>query len=274
MTIKDHLLYDDNGRQVPYSATPNKGVALTAQYLVMHYTAATTAKSSVNWFMNKDAKASAHLLIDRDGSITQFAPFNVVTWHAGVSQWNGINGLNQASIGIEIVNGGRLQHSGSAWICPTDRRVVADDDVVYATHKNETQPANWHDYSPEQIEASIKVAALLVKTYGLKDVVGHDDISPLRKSDPGPAYPLAAVRAKAMGRKDVTIDMYTTTTAVNIRSGAGTQFATITKAAVPKDVKVQVLKREGNWSFVEVMQTIEGVNDLEGWMASKYLNKV
>lgn len=273
MTIKDHLLYDDNGKQVTFNNTPNKAGKYIPQYLIMHYTAATTAQSSINWFMNKDAKASAHLLIDKDGKVTQFAPFNIVTWHAGVSQWNGINGLNQHSIGIEIVNGGRLQKSGSSWICPTDRKVVPEDDVVNAKHKNDTQPDNWHDYTPEQIEACIKISTLLVKTYGLKDILGHEDISPIRKSDPGPAFPLASVRAKAMGRKDLNIDLYLTTTEVNIRSGAGTEFGTITKAPVPKNVKVQVLKRDGNWSFVEAMQTVEGINDLEGWISSKYLSK-
>lgn len=114
---------------------------------------------------------------------------------------------------------------------------------------------------------------MLVKTYGLKDILGHEDISPIRKSDPGPAFPLASVRAKAMGRKDLNIDLYLTTTEVNIRSGAGTEFGTITKAPVPKNVKVQVLKRDGNWSFVEVMQTVESINDLEGWISSKYLSK-
>jgi N-acetylmuramoyl-L-alanine amidase len=273
MNIKNHLLYDDNGKQVPFYNTPNKGRKYTPQYLVMHFTAATTAKSSINWFLNKDAKASAHLLIDSDGSISQFAPFDVITWHAGKSQWNGLDGLNQYSIGIEIVNGGRLRKSGNSWICPVDMKVVPEDDIVQAKHKNEAQPDHWHEYTPEQIEAAIQISTLLVKIYGLKDVIGHDDISPLRKSDPGPAFPLSSVRARAMGRKDESIDNYITSTEVNIRSGAGTSFNTLTKSALPKNTKVQVLKREGNWSFVEVQQTIESMNDLEGWIFSKYLLK-
>lgn len=273
MTIKDNLLYDDNGKQVPFSNTPNKAGKFTPQYLVMHYTAATTASSSISWFMNKAANASAHLLIDRDGSITQFAPFNVVTWHAGVSQWNGLSGLNQYAIGIEMVNGGRLLKSGASWICATDRRVVPEDDVVRATHKNETTPDNWHDYTPEQVNAAIAIATLLVKTYGLKDVLGHEDIAPHRKSDPGPAFPLSSIKAKAMGRKDDSIETYITTTDVNIRVGPGTQFEKLTQSAIPKNVKVMVLKREANWSFVEVLQPVENINDLEGWISSKYLSK-
>src|SRR3954462_1180108 len=103
MTIKSHLLYNADGEQVSFVPTPNRAGKYTPQYLVMHYTAATSPNGSISWFQNPTAKASAHLLIDRDGHITQFAPFNIITWHAGVSQWNGINGLNSCSIGIELV---------------------------------------------------------------------------------------------------------------------------------------------------------------------------
>jgi N-acetylmuramoyl-L-alanine amidase len=78
----------------------------------MHYTAATTAASATDWFLRPIAQASAHLLIDKDGAITQFAPFNIITWHAGTSIWHGLIGMNKYSIGIELVNAGRLSKSG------------------------------------------------------------------------------------------------------------------------------------------------------------------
>lgn len=112
MKILNHLLFDAQGKQVSFKATPNKGVRYIPQYLVIHYTAATTAESAISWFMMPIAQASAHLLIGRDGTITQFAPFNVVAWHAGTSIWNGIVGLNKHSIGIELVNAGRLAKAG------------------------------------------------------------------------------------------------------------------------------------------------------------------
>ena len=79
MKIKNLLLYHDDGRPITYKATPNRGGKYTPQYLVIHYTAATTDASCISWFGNLVAQASAHLLIGRDGDITQFAPFNVVT---------------------------------------------------------------------------------------------------------------------------------------------------------------------------------------------------
>ena len=270
MQIKNHLLYNDNGKQVTYKETPNKGGKYTPQYLVMHYTAATTAASAINWFLNPIAQASAHLVIAPDGAVTQFAPFNVVTWHAGKSQWNGLSGLNQYAIGIELVNAGRLLRSGDKWTCPVDRCTVPGEDVLIATHKNETKEAAWHEYTSSQLEVSVEIAALLVKTYGLKDVLGHDDISPIRKSDPGPAFPMGSFRSRAMGRRDDSIDEYVTSTSLNIRSGPGTAFATLSDP-LPKGTPVLVLKTEGTWSFVEVQKTVKGIMDLEGWVSTKFL---
>lgn len=271
MEIKNHLLYA-NGKQVTFKATPNKGGKYNPQFLIMHYTAATTAASAINWFLNPIAQASAHLVIGPDGAITQFAPFNIVTWHAGKSQWNGLSGLNQYSIGIELVNAGRLMRSGNKWTCPVDRCQVPDDDVLMAVHKNETKEAAWHEYSSKQLEVAVEVAALLVREYKLKDVLGHEDISPIRKSDPGPAFPMGSFRSKAMGRKDDTMDEYITSGLLNIRSGPGTAFGTLSDP-LPKGTPVLILKTEGTWSFVEVQKPVKGIMDLEGWVSTKFLVK-
>jgi N-acetylmuramoyl-L-alanine amidase len=270
MKIVNNLLFDDQNNQVDFRPTPNKSGKYVPQFLVIHYTAATQAKGSISWFLNKAANASAHLLIDRDGTITQFAPFDTICWHAGESRWNGLNGLNKYSIGIELVNGGRLKKSGHTWICPVDKKSVSENDVIISTHKNESAANGWQVYTQHQLDAAIAVSNLLVKTYNLKDVIGHDDISPFRKSDPGPAFPMAGFKSRAMGRKDNVTVTYVTNTEVNIRAGAGTSFPTLTDA-LPKNTSVQVLKREGNWSFVEVVDTVHGLNDLEGWVFTKYL---
>ncbi|RYF99547.1 MAG: N-acetylmuramoyl-L-alanine amidase, partial [Chitinophagaceae bacterium] len=202
MKVVNHLLFDNSNKQVDFKPTPNKGGTYTPQYLVMHYTASTSEKGSINWFLNKEAQASAHLLIDTDGSITQFAPFNIVTWHAGISEWNGLSGLNKFSIGIELVNAGRLVQSGTSWISPLEKKPIPDSEVIIATHRNETSSNSWHMYSEQQLLVAAEIAALLVKTYALKDVVGHDEIAPHRKSDPGPAFPMGSFRSRALGRKE------------------------------------------------------------------------
>jgi N-acetylmuramoyl-L-alanine amidase len=270
MKITNHLLFDNMNRQVDFKLTPNKGGKITPEYLIIHYTAATQEKGSISWFLNREAKASAHLLIDRDGSITQFAPFNVMTWHAGQSEWNGLNGLNKFSVGIELVNGGRLVRSGAAWICAVDKKAVIDSDVVLATHKNDPTESAWHAYTALQIQVAAEVSAALVKTYSLRDVLGHEDIAPHRKSDPGPAFPMGSFRSKVMGRKDDALKAHITRVAVNIRAGAGSQFVPVSDV-LPGNTRVRVLKRSGNWSFVEVLETVHGLNDLEGWIMSKFL---
>ncbi len=113
---------------------------------------------------------------------------------------------------------------------------------------------------------------MLVKAYNLKDVLGHEDISPIRKSDPGPAFSMSSFRSKAMGRRDDTMDEYVTSATLNIRSGAGSSFPTLT-SALPAGTPVLVLKTEGTWSFVEVQETINDIMDLEGWVSSKFLVK-
>jgi len=270
MQIKNHLLIKDDGNPVSFKATPNKGGRLVPQYLVMHYTAATTANSAISWFQSSNAQASAHLLIDRDGSITQFAPFNIVTWHAGKSQWKGLTGLNQFSIGIELVNGGRLAKSGSKWICPVDHKTIPADEVIIARHKNDNFESGWQEYTEKQLEAAMQIGALLVKTYALKDVVGHEDIAPIRKSDPGPAFPMSSYRSKVMGRKGTDLEEVKNSVELNIRAGAGSNFQTLTQA-LPVGTNMLILRSEGTWSFVEVLNPVHGIMDLEGWVSTKYL---
>lgn len=273
MKITRNLLYNNDGKPVSFVSTPNKrGLFLKGdpRFLIMHYTAATTERSSISWFANKAANAAAHLLIDRDGSITQFAKFNEIVWHAGESQWGNLSGMNKYSIGIELGNGGRLLKTGSHYTCAVDKKIIPDNEVVFATHKNESTESAWHNYTDTQMQVATEVGMLLVKTYALTDVLGHEDISPYRKSDPGPAFAMSSFRSKIYGRKPNILNVKTTTTEVNIRSGAGTAFAAIT-SPLPKNTKVHVLKTEGTWSFVEVIQKVHGLNDLEGWVASKYL---
>jgi len=237
----------------------------------MHYTAGGSAESAVNWLCNPAAQASAHLVIGRDGSITQLIEFNKYGWHAGVSRWQGREGLNRYSIGIELDNAGKLTRQGGGWAAWFGT-VYDDSQVLQATHPKETGPAGWHIYTPEQIEVAAQVASVLVQTYQLLDVIGHEDIN-LQKVDPGPAFPMASFRARAMGRRDDQVTLFKATAALNIRSGPGTQYDPIRGSPLPVDTPVEILKTQGNWSFVAVKATIKKLNDLEGWVYNSYLIK-
>ena len=274
MKIQNHRLIADDGTPIRYVETPNKGGLMTPEFLIMHYTAGSSAEGSVSWMCNPAAKAAAQLVIGRDGSLTQLAPFNRVTWHAGKSEWEGRSGLNGFSIGIELDNAGKLERVGSRWISAVSKRAYADDDVLVANHKHDrpgTPPIGWHEYSEVQLEVAAQVGLLLMEKYSLKDVLGHEDIAPGRKSDPGPAFPMGSFRARLIGRADDEVEHYITTSALNVRTGPGTEFAALPGSPLPSGTRVALLEQQGLWWRVDVLDTVSGVMDLVGWCHSRYL---
>ena len=271
MKVKNHRLYNDDSSPVPYVRSPNyHGNIANHEYLVMHFTAGRDARSSINWLTDARARASAHLVIGRDGTITQLVPFDKKAWHAGISAWGDRVGLNAYSIGIELDNAGKLRRRGEIWETWFGRP-VPDDEVIVATHKNESEPAGWHAYTESQLATAMEAALTLVGKYRLLDVVGHDDIAPGRKTDPGPAFPMESFRAHVMGRSGNEEGAYQTTTRLNIRSGPGTEYATLPGSPLPTGTRVLVQRHLGNWRFVDVLDPIEGAEDIEGWVHGRYL---
>lgn len=272
MKIVRHRLHTDSGEPVPFVRTPNASGELDPKYLVVHFTAGRSAAESVNWLTNPAAKASAHLVIGRDGQITQLVPFNRVAWHAGPSRWEGISGLNRHSIGIELDNAGRLRRQGQQW-CAWFGTPYPDDEVIEAVHKHESASCGWHAYTPEQLDATLNAALCISQKYKLHDVVGHDDIAPGRKCDPGPAFPLANFRSRLRGRSEDQPILFETTTALNIRAGAGTQHEPFDVSPLPPRTPLEVLRAEGTWRFVNVVEGIGGVHDIQGWVHGGYLRR-
>lgn len=200
MRIEKHFLVADNNEQVIFEKSPNQSSPMSPIYLIMHYTAGPTLDGAVEWFKKAEAKASAHLVIGRDGEIVQMVPFNKKAWHAGKSVWGNLDGMNQYSIGIELVNAGKLRHRSDLKWVNWANNVIPDDQVTEAIHKSEATTAGWHEYTETQIKAAIKVASLLNATYQFTDVLGHEDISPGRKVDPGPLFPMNSFRSIVLGR--------------------------------------------------------------------------
>lgn len=275
MKISNHRLQHDDGSPVPFVQTRNQGGALTPQFLVMHYTAGRSAQESINWFKNPNARASAHLVIGRDGAITQVVPFNRVAWHAGQSRWLNLQGLNNHSIGIELDNAGLLSPAGDRFRAWFGEHYDAAD-VLMAAHKNDpgARQQPWHRFTPRQLDVAAEVGALLVRHYGLKDVLGHEDISPGRKTDPGPAFPMDSFRSRVMGRDEDAPTLYRVTVELNIRTGPGTNFGKLDGSPLPKGTEVEIVETHGDWSFVDVTEPLAGEADLQGWVFSRYLTRV
>lgn len=246
------------GEQVEFIETPNKSTGtIVPRYAVEHFTGDNNPASTKGWFKDPDAKASAHLLIDREGKVTQFVKFTQRAWHAGESFWDGIKGLNSFSIGIELTNIGTVTKQGDKFVA--GKHVFTEDQVIKATHKNETKERYWLKYTDSQLKECKEITDLLVAYYELEDVLGHDDIAPKRKNDPGPAFPMERFKPKGE-----IIKMYKLTANVNFRVGPGTGYKSIN--VIPANRIVNEVLRQGDWSRVRYSGVL-------GWVNNKYLIK-
>ncbi len=278
MKLINHRLYHDDDEPYPYRETPNRGGIFTPLFLVVHYTAGATAEQAVTWLTQTRAQASAHAVIGRDGSITQLAPFNIITWHAGVSNWKGYKGMNKYAIGLELDNPGPLSHAANGeWVSWFGSRHDPSE-VIEAKHKNRTEMQGWLLYSQAQMEATMELSELLVEAYGLEDVIGHDDIAPTRKTDPGPAFPMNSFRSRLFGRSGASSaadeKVFETTASLNIRTGPGSQYPSLPGSPLPRGTRLDVLDENGSWLHVDVLDAVNGVIDLEGWVHGSYVRPV
>ena len=145
-----------------YTQTPSPNFnerKTVLRYIVLHYTGMENGEMALERMCDPSAQVSTHYMIEEDGRVFQLVDEDKRAWHAGVSCWQGERDMNSASIGIEIVNGG-------------------------------------HDFGlPEfpavQIEAVIELVKSVMERHGIKakDVIGHSDIAPGRKQDPGEKFP-------------------------------------------------------------------------------------
>lgn len=168
----------------------------TRRLLVMHHTAGASGVSSIE-FMRAQG-LSAHIVIERTGEIIQCRPFNLTCDHAGrpgKSRWRNpkdlrtlYDGLNSCSIGVELANAG-----------PESVKWATEQPgfrTLSAKHRNGGIVQKWEIFQPAQLEACEAVSIAVVQRYNLDDLVGHEDVAPERKVDPGPAFPMLELRRK------------------------------------------------------------------------------
>jgi N-acetylmuramoyl-L-alanine amidase len=186
LQIANHKLTD-----VKFIPSPNTGGNITPDAIIIHYTAGASASSSIKSLCNPSSKASAHIVVAKDGTITQLVPFNVKAWHAGKSEYNGRKNYNDFSIGIEIDNAGQLKLSNgkyTSWF-----NTEYDEADVY-THTEGNKQTYWHKYTIEQVEAIKNVCRALMNEYCINELLGHNEIAPTRKIDPGKAFDMYWLR--------------------------------------------------------------------------------
>jgi len=146
------------------------------RFIVLHYTVSASSRALS---LLSQGEVSSHYLVtdDEPPRVYRLVDESRAAWHAGQSEWRGYTWLNSSSIGIEIVNRGPV---GTA----------ADG-----------APA-WQPYRPSQIEAVKALVRDIAGRHGIapENIVGHSDIAPLRKQDPGPLFPWRELSREGLGR--------------------------------------------------------------------------
>ena len=139
------------------------------RFIVFHYTGMKKESQAISRLTNIQSEVSCHYLIKKNGEIVKIVPDLYIAWHAGKSSWGRSKSLNQNSIGIEITN------PGHAFI--------------------------YKKFSKKQISSLLKISKFLIKKYKIShnNILGHSDIAPERKKDPGEKFPWEYLSKKKVG---------------------------------------------------------------------------
>lgn len=273
MKINDHCIDTGLAEFIESNKTSGLFSEGLPDTLILHYTAGGNANSAIDTFTRSPIKASAHLVVDRDGTVTQLVPFDTIAWHAGKSAHEDRTDLNKYSIGVEMVNAGRLQKNGADYVSWFGK-TYPESEVVRAVHRNETTPGYWHRYTEEQIGVVFELCTDLMVAYNIKYILGHEEISPGHKTDPGPAFPLDKIRDRLIygDRSNIQEDPVSepapgvvTASLLNVRSGPSVQNPTIANP-LSRHTRVNILDETDEWYQVEVT--------LRGWVSKKYIKRV
>lgn len=277
MKIRNHKLVGDDNRNVPFVGATTTGGALTGgkpRFLVIHYTAGATASGAINWFSRPNANSSAHLVIDHDGAITQMLGFDTVGWHAGASRWKNVKGLNSHSVGIEIANYGVLNRNANGDWAAWSGQSVPSSRVIMDRHKHAPGVVRgWEMFDEAQYMATVAAAQAIVEEYGIKpwDVVGHDDISPIRKVDPGPAFRMDDFRTLVFGRSEEEWDdvlfRVNSDSGLNLRRSPDLEHPPLKN--LENGTVVHVIGQSGLWWLVA--EVLDGDDDVTGYVHSHWL---
>ena len=129
------------------------------KFIIFHYTGMKKESEAINKLTEIQSEVSCHYLVKNNGEIIKIVPDLYVAWHAGISSWKNISSLNNNSIGIEISNSGH--------------------------------EFNYKQFSKKQIKSILILSKFLIKKYKInkKNILGHSDIAPSRKKDPGEKFP-------------------------------------------------------------------------------------
>jgi len=150
--------------------SPNHDMRNTAiDMLVLHYTGMASAEAALTRLCDPSAKVSSHYTIDEDGTVYAHVPEDHRAWHAGVSHWAGVDNVNACSIGIELVNPGH--------------------------------EFGYRAFPEAQVAALVELCRGIQTRHAIPAarVLGHSDVAPARKDDPGELFPWRHLAGEGIG---------------------------------------------------------------------------
>lgn len=278
MKIRNHKLEGVEFQQARWI-----GATIIPEIVILHDTASPLTKgNSAAYLRNNDAKVSVHFVVERDGTIVQQVPTNRRANHAGKSSYHGRSDCNSFAIGIEIVNPGKMDavkgftDQARAW---WGQVFSADDFPIEAVKTPEHGYGVWMEYSQEQISALLRLLETLFRDIkSLRDIRTHWYVSPGRKVDTNPLFPLESIRSKILGRDDPadqdaeeqsqeTVGMVTVRAASGLNLRRWPSFNPNVILSIPDGAQVPVL-REGAFEGRDWLCVIYAGQ--EGWIVKAY----
>jgi len=230
----------------------------TKRFGVIHYTAGSRFRRDVELLSVDAAQVSCHYVISPAGDVAKIGSDDDILWHAGKSTWKGFNGLNAHSIGFELTNPGEMAISGNEAIAWFGDRYPLSECVINGNKA-------YLPYGFRQIDALRTLSEALIDYHGtFIEFVGHQDISPDRKIDPGNGIifpygfydkmnefintrkPNTKVDSEYMDPIKMRVDV---SSVLNVRSGPGTTYERID--AKTNGEKITIARKSGDWLKIE-----------------------
>jgi len=251
--------------------------ALKASYIVLHNTMGGPAAGSIKFLNEKTNGFGYHVLIDRDGTVFQTAPFDRITRHAGLSNWRGWDNLNGFSIGVSLANYGPLKMSRGTYHneygVTMKSRDVFPDPAAHYNGATKYKDGSWERYPEAQVAAALRVCESITENLSIRDIVRHDDVAIGRKVDTGPALDLKPFTKLVGDRSAELLNRWRTVTpgdTLTIRDHHSHRGNVLGSLADKSEVyvlsKSYYRKRPGKWWLI----SMDGLNRT-GFVHSDYL---
>jgi N-acetylmuramoyl-L-alanine amidase len=273
---------------VNYTPATHMGGEITPDLVILHDTASSLSEgSAADYLQDNDAKVSVHFVIELNGKLRQLVPIHRRANHAGASSYHGRQGCNGFSIGVELVNPGKMRAAGAngvTWFGATVKN--GHPYTVEIAETPEHGRGMWMHYPETQLDTLIWLLRLLfAECKTLHDIRAHWYVSPGRKVDTNPLFPMEQIRSHILGRDDPADEaasrdsravepgemVITSSNGDTLNMRRWPSFNPNIIAKIPDGTPVPVLRR-GTFDGRDWLQVFYAGQ--EGWIVARYADPV